>query len=482
MPLFKSKKTNKPSAPKLHFAPYSKSKVNKTDFNDWAKNSKEILLPDDIFSDPSPFYRSFLENIAKVVPSVSTAVWVWEKLSSTHQSVKYKGGTDATREKAKSIITDLDSRLSPFPFVKKAGMDLLISQFFHSLFSVGRFAGQIILDPNLKRIETFQMLDPFSIRFQRGTFIPFYQHRPGRYTALNPNTFFYYGLHMSQENPYGYSMSETAAPFIKIANEILSDMRSFLSNAGVPRLHIKINQPEMMDGEDPDLYRKRIEAYFNGTVSQFADIAPDDNAYTWDDVEIGTIGAQGPSGYIWRSNRQILDEEIISAFHLYPWVMGRSFSTTKNWVVSQFDLLLSQIEAVQLTAKRFAEWIRNLELNLAGIIDVRTSHSFDMVRDPAAKEQAIAERFRIQNAKSKAVAGFISPDDAARELGYDRAFDSQRLLKSNPGADGPINKQDDADLSFVDDKIDQLEYSISDKFSEIQQIITAAFPQQKGKK
>jgi hypothetical protein len=243
---------------------------------------------------------------------------------------------------------------------------------------------------------------------------------------------------------------------MKMADEMLTDMKLSSSNAGLPRLHIKITQPDIAPNEDQDRYTDRINDYFDATVEEFTDIGPDDNFYTWDDVKIETIGAQGPGGFVFRANRQVIDEEIIAAWHLYPWVLGKSASTTKNWVNSQFDLLLAEAESLQKEAKRFAEWIRNVELALKGINNVQVHHEFERPRDPSFKDMQIAQRFKINNVRTKVQMGTISPDDGARELGYDKAFKPDLVYKmKGAGEYEPINKE-----SAEEDRLEEIEQRV----------------------
>jgi hypothetical protein len=198
----------------------------------------------------------------------------------------------------------------------------------------------------------------------------------------------------------------------------------------VPRLQIKIKQPEMLESEDITKYQDRINNYFDNTVKEFAEIQPDDNFYTWDDVEIKVVGAethQGGSDSTWRLNHSIAVEEVVTAMHLYPWALGKTFQTTKNWVQSQFDLMVSQVESVQKAAIRFIGWIVNTELSLKGIHDVSINISFDPRRDPSFKDIAWAEGQLTQDVIRKIRNGIISPDQGARELGYDKAYNPEAI-------------------------------------------------------
>lgn len=453
MPWLNRKKTNKKTTVPMISGrkPFQKKKLSKSAYQDFIKTSKSVPLPKNFLSDKSLFFKEYFSALARYVPSVSNAIWIWLHLTSTEQSVSFSGGTDAERQMAKLKINALDSRITPIVTVQQGGMDFLVKQFFSSIFKFGRFAGNLIIDPNGNSVETFQILNPFKVRFDENL-NAFYMVN-NKTVPTNPNTFYYFGLGMDNDNPYGAAMIESVTPLIKIAENMITDMALSSSNAGTPRLHIKISQPDKAEFEDDEDYRIRITDYFQNTVQQFADIGPDDNIYSWGDVEISTAGGStGSSGFVWSTNRSVIDEEIISGFHLYPWILGKSLSTTKNWVRSQFDLLMSEVNSLQREAKRFSEWIANTELLLSGIVNVKSHRSFTLMRDPAIKDIAIADRFKINNAKDKARSGFISPDDAARELGYDSAYAPGLMLKGCDTADEPINKNDNS----LEDKLDTI--------------------------
>jgi len=297
-------------------------------------------------------------------------------------------------------------------------------------------------------VEKFQIGDPFMVAFNKERYP--YESMDGHvYKRTNEKSFFYYGLDMDWENPNGTAMVEAAWSLMQMANNMLDDMARSSANAGIPRLHIKITQPDKLDDEDDSDYIGRANAYFDSYVQKFADIGPDDNFYSWDDLSIGVAGGQpGATGVVWRMNRGIFDEEIIAGFHLFPWIVGKSTQTTKNWVRSQFDLIMAEAEALQKVGSRFIEWIGNIELRLNGIVNVKLKHYFEPVRDPARKDMAIAERFEIANVDEKIQKRFISPDDGARELGYDKCYDSEHFpyRKSDEDTkDGPNHKDDKAD-------------------------------------
>lgn len=459
----------------------TKQTVSNTDFKKWANNSTMTLqLNNKVLLDRAAFYKLFFQIITRYYPAASGAIWVWKNLCSTAQRVNFEGGSDLQKKQAKERVVLLDKRISPLKHVQGSGMDMLIAQFFHYVFTYGRFAGIMQVDGNFSRVDTFQIVDPFSVKFANNKTRTLYyapdSKRPTEYIETNPHTFFYYGMNGDFENPYGIAMLESAWSVMKMAEEMRQDMLLSSSNAGLPRLHIKISQPDKDDTEDHEDYVTRVSTYFDSYVDNLSDIGPDDNFYTWDDVQIGVVGGhKGAGGFIWRNNHLVLDEEITSAFHLFPWVVGKSAQTTKNWVKSQFDLLMVEITALQRVAKRFAEWIRNTDLLLGGIHSTRSIHTFQTPRDPARKDTAIAERFEIENSERKVLNGVISPDTGARELGYDKAHDPKLIFEKDKSeaAKNPEHPQDrnnahlENRLDELDDKIDLLNDSIGERFESV---------------
>ncbi len=432
---------------------FKKSAISSTQKDNFARYSSHINVSKETLIDRSKFLQTYFDALVRYWPLVSDAVWIWTHLVSTPQTVDFIGGENEDRAKAKTIIDNLDKKLYPFDFVKGAGSDALMDLYFTSVFTWGRFAGIMKLSPEMNSIEDLLIVDPFKINFlkENDKIIAALETSPTEAIEVNPATFFYYGLNMTQSNPYGHSMLEAAPTLIEIADELLMDMRFSSRNAGLPRLHFKIAQPPIMDNELPEDYQKRMNDYFNSTVNELAEIGPDDNFYTWNDVEIKIAGGHLTTAFVWKQNRQVVEEEIITAFHLYPWLLGKTPSTSKNWTRTQFDIIMTQAASIQKAASGFLNWLRNTELALRGLSQVKAFTVFSKPHDPSAKDMAIAESFRIKNATTKVRQGYTSPDDAARELGFQRAFDPTRIyaqqkIKETPpkeaSDDGsPINKE-----------------------------------------
>lgn len=447
--------------PSVRTAPYRKMRLSQPELEKWSSSpsTKTLEFSQDVLVDKSKFRAAFFDMIARYYPMASNAVWVWKHLCSSNPHTRLIGGTDTERERSREILADLDKRISPLSFVRGGGINSLVSIFFEKIFTYGRFAADLRPYRDFSGIEEFKLLDPFNVKFTKPDFAPFYSQDNTDFISVNPRTFYYYGLRITDQNPYGSSMFEAAGKLLQIADNMISDMSKVASNAGTPRLHIKISQPDIEENEDHRDYIERAQAYFDATVDEFTGLAPDDNIYTWSDVDVDNVGGHpGTSGFVWNINRGVVDEEIISAFHLYPWVLGKSASTTKNWVASQFDLLMEQVESIQLETEKLINWIQNTELRLRGITSVNASNTFQRLRDPALREMAIAERFKISNVKSKILMGFITPHDGARELGYDKAIDDKRIFTMKDNQNRPINADDNSlEISTTEERLERIE-------------------------
>ena len=412
------------SAPKKRVSKprFIKQALSAEEFKAWKNSSTaSVSLDSSFINDRARFMKAYFAMVTRYVPAAKTAVWVWRNLSFTESKVKLIGGTVSERIRAQEELSILSGHIYPDPSSKSDGMHRLLSAWYTNVFRYGRFSGRLILNNSLDGVKEFELLDAFSVFFKKKSNIAFYDDGGNMGVPLNPLSFYYYGLDSDSDNPYGIALMESAQTLMEIANEMIEDMRYSSSNAGIPRLHIKIKQPPILENEDEDTYAGRIRSYFNNTIAEMDELAPDDNIYTWSDVEIGTTGGASASNFVWKMNLQIIQEEIISAFHLYPWVFGKSFGTTKNWVTAQFDVLMQMISSLHSEAADFASWISNTHLQLKGLGNVKVSRSFLPPRDPAAKDMAVAEKIRLENTKMKMDLGFIDQAAAAREHGYETA-------------------------------------------------------------
>lgn len=321
----------------------------------------------------------------------------------------------------RQVLAQLDQRLLEAPYGRGSGLTQLTEGYFLELFTTGRFAGELVLTPEGTKIDHFRFLEPYALGWEHTDqgWTPYILKEdsgsPPTPRHLNPQTFFYGTLGTDLANPLG-NEPLAAIPFVaEIEQLMLEDMARSSHNAGTPRLQIKVTRPERFSWEGDKEYIERANRYFHDLVQQFSVLEPDDNIFTWSDVEVRLIGGSGKS-WEWRFNREQVVEDVITALRLYPWVLGRTHKTTQNWVRSQYDLLMQEVQNYQRSGTNLADWIAQTELDLQGI-SAQVKHHFESHPDPFRLERAQAMKLELERIDRLVERGYISFPEARQMLG-----------------------------------------------------------------
>src|SRR4030066_39016 len=361
------------------------------------------------------FYRFLKDNI----PVLNSAIWTWTHLCAAPSSVQIKGSVKPeTVKSAEKIISDLDKRIYEQSYQKLGGVDALLVQFFNSLFTDGIVCGELVLTPSGDKIDKFYFIDPASLRFElKNNRWEIFQQQEGVLVKLNPDSTFYFGLDTQVNNPIGKSLL-SPVPFVsKVEQQLVSDMQKTMHNAGYHRLHVKIKPPERSNLESDEAYISRANNYFEKTVDMMRNFGPDDNPITWNDVEIDYIGPESrqAASSAWYINHKAMIEDIAAGVHLDPFMLGYSYGLSRSWAGFKLELIFRNVVSIQRAAKRFMEWVRNIELALHGL-DLETEHHFDNSLAFGKLEQLQAEKMALENIRAKQDAGYINFDQAKREM------------------------------------------------------------------
>jgi len=352
------------------------------------------------------FYRWIRDS----VPIISTGIWTWVRLCATAVD-RLVTGSEAECERARQRIVTLDSRLLESPYGRGSGLTKLIEGMYLELFTVGRFTGTAVLSDDGKRVDHFRYINPHIVQWEHtGTgWTPYYEDGDKKEVCFDPELFFYAVLGVDLTNPAGVEPLACIPFVVEVEQLLLEDMARSSHNAGTPRLQVKIGRPERLNWESDKDYAERVNRYFNDTASQFSALEPDENVFTWDDVEVTVVGGSG-GGSTWRFDREQVVEDVITGLKLFPWVLGRTHKTTQNWVQSQFDLLMQMVSAHQKNGVDIADWLVNLDLRLGGI-KAEVRHHFEPHPDPFRQERAVAEKTEMENIHFKVVNGYISKEE-----------------------------------------------------------------------
>ncbi len=366
--------------------------------------------------------QQFYRWIRDSVPVINAGVWAWVRLCATEMTQVIEGSA-AQRRLAEEALEELDCRVLEMPYGRGSGLTKLTEEHFLELFTYGKFAGEAVLAEDGKSIDHFRYIDPYLIEWEHGAdgWTP-YIHDPSkdRREQVDPELFFFGALGTDLSNPIGPEPL-ASIPFVAEVDQLmLEDMARSSHNAGTPRLQIKINRPDPYAWETDREFTDRANRYFHETVREFQHLEPDDNVFTWGDVEVAVIGQAGVS-HQWRLGREQVIEDVITGLKLFPWVLGRTHKTTQNWVQSQFDLLMEMVAAHQKSGADLVDWLCSLELKLKGI-SAQVYHRFSGHPDPFRMERANAQKVELENIDFKVRNGYISKDEGAREMGYAAAF------------------------------------------------------------
>jgi hypothetical protein len=351
------------------------------------------------------------------VPAVKATISTWSQLCNTAAECVWPEGTDdSTCKRQEERLRALWSRLGG---TTGGGQRQVLSNLFAGLFTDGAFAAEIVPSRVRQRVEALQWIDPATLELKPGKYgaPKLYQAQGGRNVRLDSPAVYFQPLHASADRPEGMSIL-SAVPFIaRVEQRLVSDLSRAMHNAGYARLHVKLTPPVKQPGEGEAAYAARASAYFDDTVRQLRELEPDDNAITWNDVEIANVEAMAKSTTQsgWFVNHRALIEEICAATHLAPFMLGYSFGTTQSWGRFKYGMTMRMAAQYQELAARFVEWLASIELALGGET-VFPAFRFERPEFLSFVEEQQAEKLRTEIVIAQRDAGLISEDDARQRL------------------------------------------------------------------
>ena len=353
------------------------------------------------------------------VPILKSVIWTWTRLAAAPHRFVLDTASPAVDARAREVLDNLDRRIYPHPTVRFGGFDALLVQFFNSLFTDGGVAGELVLNASRSAVDKFYLIDLATIDFDpapEGDW-RIVQRLDGKTVPLSTDSVFYFPLDADVDSPHGKSLLGAVGFVARVEQELVSDMRRAMRNAGYHRLHVKIRPPEKQPIETDVDYADRANTYFDRTVAMMRDFEVDDNPVTWDDVEISHIGptAQVSAATSWYVNHKAMLEDVAAGCHLAPFMLGYSYGATQNWAQFKYEMVLRQVLSLQRVASHFLEWIVNIELALQGI-EVPCRHVFDNRLDFGRLDSLQAERLRTEILITQMEKGLLTPEEAKARL------------------------------------------------------------------
>ncbi|MCX7835946.1 MAG: hypothetical protein N2450_07770 [bacterium] len=354
---------------------------------------------------------AFFRYLRDRIPIVSAGIWSWVHLCATPLE-RVISGPEYAKPSANQILDQFEQKLEPYP--GKRALERLTEALFLELFTLGRCAVEIVPYPDLSGIDRIHFLDPYRVRF--GPQNEKYWLQNERYLIpVPPDRFFYAVLTHDPSNPSGIEPLATLPFVLAIETQLLEDMARSAKHAGTPRLQIKITPPPRDPSESAEDYELRASRYFDDTVQGFSRLEADDHLFTWSDVEVTVIGGDGGMRAQWRIHRQEVMEDVITGLKLFPWVLGRSHGTTKNWVEAQYNLLMHIVRSLQLRGLQLADRLANIELALRGN-PCTVEHRYEPHADPFALPREQAFSLKVKTLLELEAKGYIHKEEVKDKL------------------------------------------------------------------
>lgn len=383
-----------------------------------------------------------LEKLSICNPDFSQLVGNIVALGNTGHQITVDAASDAIAEKALARINESAARLFP----NSAGIDGLINAYLRQSMVSGALSSEDVVDFTGRRVEKVVIVPVDEIRFRRinGAYVPWQQPKnwltarrdkqngPLGLVELNPNTYHYYALETIENSPYARPPATAAIDILEgPQKDAIENLSWIVRKLGILGLVIvNLTKPKAKPGESDADYHTRAQRYLtavrevlDGNFKKGLLVAFSDQKFDHANVASDARGA----GDIF----QVIEELAFSGMGSMAWMHGRNYTTTETFADVVYNILLSQMSNHQRLAKRRQEQTYRLDLLLAGIPVDNLSMEFNRAESRNELQRSQAEQIKQGMALERCQRGITSPDECARELGYESAFDPE-LLSSLP--------------------------------------------------
>ena len=376
-----------------------------------------------------------LKNLYLFNPDVSQYVSNIVNLGNTGHKLTIAAKSDSTVEAAIGRLNESAARLYPHG----AGVDGLINQYLTQIAWSGAVSSEDVVNLAARRVEKVVIVPVEQIRFryEDDAFRPFQQAATFALDRsaplqglirLNENTYQYLALTTVENSPYAKPPATAAVESIlEVQKPILENVKYIAKKLGILGLITAlVTKPPRLGNESEAEYNRRatdylarIRAALDGNFNKGLLVAYRDFKFDHTNVNASASGT-------YDINR-MSEEQVMSGLAMQPAFFGRTDSTTETYADVVYNLLLAQVANMVRLAKRRHETTLRLDLRLAGIEVESVALVFNKAHSRDPLKEAQAEQVRQTIILEKAKNGIISPDDAARELGYEAAFDAALL-------------------------------------------------------
>jgi len=231
-------------------------------------------------------------------------------------------------------------------------------------------------------------------------------------------------LNDPEGNPNGVSLLRSIPFVAKMLIAVEESWGQTWTRWGDPPCHVNVKLPDGTHQSAADERLTRMRSAFGDAMKANKQGFTRD-FFTTGDVTIDTIGAQHTILPFVDSMRA-LEEQVVSATHLPPWMLGFSWSTTERLSTQQADLLTSMIRGIQSAWKPQVVRLLTLWCEMTGR-KPEFEVSFASISLQDAAETAKAQVLEAQ--------GLASRESTARKLWQTGVYTQEQYAAHTLGED-----------------------------------------------
>lgn len=415
------------------------------------KNSLGILAPlapsktwRDYNLDSSTYDRmpvdKIIELMIDVSPEISRALWDFIRMVNPGWTLKvYKSeeadldSEDGQRdedEASKAYLGDFLKALKEL----YGSVDVVLNKIIIGGFLRGGFFAELVLAGGREAID-IATPDPQTLVFRktdgglRGQVWQFGQQQNKEFVALSDYaTVKYVPIDPLPGKPHGRSLVHPALFPTLFLISLLRDLKRVVAQQGYPRLDIEIAVQKIIDTLGDELEesdeQSRLQTITDAVTKAIAEVKrvytnlEPDEAY----IHTDAIKLNRPLGTIDTSSLGAVDKLVamlermmVRALKTMPLLMSIAEGASEANANRQWEIHAAGIKSIQHLIEGLLESLLSVALRAAGLQGV-VEFRFGELRAAEMLRDAQTDKLKIDNAKSKYNAGWISQDEAAVEV------------------------------------------------------------------
>lgn len=339
----------------------------------------------------------------------------------------------ANEKTAEMMVKEIEDWLDQHPGI--------INKLYRQVALFGALSAEAIPAVDFSELEEIRQVPVSEIRFQKETledqkkkefryrYIPFQQNSAGKRFYLNLEQYTYEALETDEDSPYAIPPAISAVRSMYTQSRAQDNVDKLVNKWGLLGfITMLFKRPKPIPGQDirnseaqsQELLKKQAEEFEKKSTSGFV------ATFEGNKVEHHAITDKAGSGFqdVWRAN----EEQLFSGIDTDGFILGRSYTVTEASAKIAGKLFLLKGKNIRHPVKRFLEKAFTLHLLCKGYrftsltAKWKDNISLDPEGDAEAKKiSEEAEGHKIDNVLKKLNAGLIDDDQAAKELGYEKA-------------------------------------------------------------